>query len=407
MKILFISQYFYPEVFKGNDIVFDFIEKGYDVTVLTGKPNYPQGKFYEGYGFFSKKEEIINGAKILRAPLFPRGNGNAFYLVLNYFSFVFFSYFTILFRLKGKYDLIFVQQLSPVTMVIPGLWIKKKQKIPLLLWVLDLWPESISANTKIKKGIIINSIEKLVKTIYNKSDIIFISSKFFKNSILEKCKDKSKRIEYLPNWAEDVFENPKKLENTPNIELPKGFNIMFAGNIGESQGFEPIVAAAEKTKEHNINWVIVGDGRKIAWLKKEIEKRSLSNIILLGRYPLELMPYFFKKADAMLVSLKDEPIFSLTVPAKVQAYMASKKIVLGILNGEGNELINQSKCGFAVSAGDYDSLANKAIKLAKMPINDRKMMENNAYSFYQDNFKKEKLFSKLDKIFKEYEKRIE
>ena len=404
MKILFISQYFYPEVFKGNDIVFDFIKKGYDITVLTGKPNYPQGKFYKGYGFFSKKEEIINGAKILRTPLFPRGNGNALSLVLNYFSFVFFSYFTILFRLKGKYDLIFVQQLSPVTMAIPGLWVKKKQKIPLLLWVLDLWPESISANTKIKKGIIIRGVEKLVKKIYDKSDIIFISSKFFKGSILEKCKDKSKRIEYLPNWAEDVFENQKKIDITLDIQLPKGFNIMFAGNIGESQGFESIVEAAEKTKGCNINWVIVGDGRKVPWLKKEIKKRNLSNIILLGRYPLEQMPSFFRKSDAMLVSLKDEPIFSLTVPAKVQAYMASKKIILGILDGEGNDLINQSKCGFAVPAGNHEELANKAIELSESSIEDRKKMENNSFEFYQDNFKKEKLFSELDKIFKEYEK---
>ena len=401
MKILFISQYFYPEDFKGNDIVFDFVKKGYEVTVLTGKPNYPKGSFYKGYSFFGQKEEIINGARIIRSPLFPRKSGKAFPLLLNYLSFVFFSYFTVLFRIRDKYDILFVQQLSPVSMALPGLWVKKKQKTPLFIWVLDLWPESIIANTRIKKGRIINAIEKLVKKIYNSADVILISSKSFKQSILEKCMDKTKRVEYLPNWAEDVFENIKKTD----IELPKlprGFNIMFAGNIGESQGFEEILDTAEKTKDKKINWIIVGDGRKLNWIKNEIISRSISNVYLLGRYPLETMPHFFKKADAMLVSLKDKPVFSITVPAKIQAYMASKKIILGMLNGEGKNLINDSKCGFAVAAGDSYALANKSIELSQLSQKEKEKMSTNSFNYYKKEFNKEKLFSKLDVIFKEY-----
>ncbi len=397
MKILFVSQYFYPEIFKGNDIVFDLVERGHEVTVLTGKPNYPEGKFYKGYNFFNKNTEYIQGAKVIRTPLFPRRSGKALPLILNYLSFIFFSYFVVFFRLRDKFDLIFVQQLSPVTMALPGLWMKRRQKTPLFLWVLDLWPESITANSTIKKGFIINFIEKLVKNIYNKSDVILISSRFFKNSILEKCNDKSKRIIHFPNWAEDVFENVKEI-SSKIPDLPLGFNIMFAGNIGESQGFEAILDTVELTKNEDINWIIIGDGRKVNWIKKEIKNRKLSKIHLLGRYPLETMPHFFKMADVMLVSLKDEPIFELTVPAKVQAYMASGKPILGILNGEGKILINESKCGFAVTAGDSLALANKSIEMSKFSIAQIKEICKNSLDFYNQNFLKEKLLNQLEEL---------
>lgn len=400
MKILFVSQYFYPENFKGNDIVFDFVKKGYDVTVLTGKPNYPQGKFFKGYSFFNKRKETIQGANIIRVPLFPRRNGKGISLALNYFSFIFFSYWAVLFRVKGKYDAIFVQQLSPVTMALPGLWIKKRQKIPLILWVLDLWPESVTATSNIKEGRIINYLEKLVKKIYAKSDVILTSSKFFKESILEKCEDKNKRIAYFPNWAEDIFVKEKEAIEVP--DLPKGFNIMFAGNIGESQGFESILEAAELTKDENINWILVGDGRKVSWIKKEIADRNITNVYLLGRHSLESMPDFFKKADAMLVSLKDEPIFALTVPAKVQAYMASGKIIMGMLNGEGKALINESGCGFAVAAESPQLLAEKSIEASQLSTEQKTQMEEKAYTYYQKHFSKEKLFSKLDALFQEF-----
>ncbi|MBD0778827.1 glycosyltransferase family 4 protein [Maribacter sp. ANRC-HE7] len=401
MKVLFISQYFYPEVFKGNEIVFDFAQKGYDITVLTGKPNYPKGEFYEGYSFFGKKEETIKGVKIIRTPLFPRKSGKSIPLILNYLSFIWFSYFTVLFRIKEKYDVIFIQQLSPVTMALPGLWVKKKQKTPIILWVLDLWPESVIATTSLKKGKIIDLIEKLVRNIYAKSDVILVSSKSFIKSIQNKCENLNKDIQYFPNWAEDVFVNVR--ETSIEIpELPKGFNVMFAGNVGESQDFEAILDAAEKTKDKEINWVIVGDGRKLNWVKKEIKERSLNNVFPLGRYPLETMPHFFKEADAMLVALKDTPVFGITVPAKIQAYMASGKMILGMINGEGKDLINESKCGYAVAAEDSSSLSEKAIKLLNLSKKERNKMETNALEYYQNNFSKDNLFSKLENIFQNY-----
>jgi glycosyltransferase involved in cell wall biosynthesis len=399
MKILFVSQYFYPEIFKGNELVFDFAKRGHEITVLTAKPNYPSGKFFEGYSFLGKCEETIQGVKIIRTPIYPRKNGRVLHLALNYLSFVFFSYFTCLFRVKGKFDLIFVQQLSPVTMALPGLWIKKRSKALLYLWVLDLWPESILAASTFKNKYIIEAIEKLVKKIYKNSDTILISSKYFEKSIKEKLDDKNKRIIYFPNWAEDVYIHEiQEIADIP--KLPEGFNIMFAGNVGESQDFETILKAAQLTQNKGINWIVVGDGRKMEWVKNELKVNTISNVFLLGRHDLSKMPSFFKKADVMLVSLKDEPLFALTVPAKVQAYMASGKIILGVLNGEGYNLINESKCGFAVAAGDYNLLGKKAMALKEMSIEDKQAMEKNSKLYYDTNFSKEMLFSKLELLLK-------
>lgn len=401
MKILFVSQYFYPESFRGNDIVFDFVKRGHEVTVLTAKPNYPNGKFYKGYNFFNKRTEYINGAKIIRTPIIPRGNGNALSLLLNYMSFIFFSFFVVKFRIRTRFDVVFVQQLSPITMALPAVWIKKKQKIPLCLWVLDLWPESVTAASNIKNNKIIVWLDKLVKFIYENSDKILISSDFFRNSISQKINVETKEIIHFPNWAEDIFTTPLHSD----IQLPSfpnGFNIMFAGNIGEAQDFESILKAAEITQNEapSINWILVGDGRKASWIRKEISDRNLTNIHLLGRFPIETMPEFFKKADAMLVSLKDEPIFSLTVPAKIQAYMASGKIILGMFNGEGANIIKKANCGYAVPAGDYNELVNQAISLSQLSDIERIRLEQNAYRYYKKNFDKNNLFDKLEAIMR-------
>ena len=395
MKILIVSQYFFPENFKVNDVAFELSKKGHEVTVLTAKPNYPKGKFYSGYTMFNNSEEIIRGVRIIRTPIYPRKNGGKVALSLNYISFLFFSLFACLFRVNGKYDVILAHLTSPITAALPAIWLKKKFKIPLVLWVLDLWPESVSATTNINNRFFYRMLTKLVSFIYRKANRILISSKFFLKSVKEKISDQEVPIIYFPNWAEDIFTKVKKA----NYELPsfpEGFNLMFAGNIGNAQDFESIIKAAELTKKYPINWLIVGDGRKYNWLVNEKTKLGLSNVALLGRHPLESMPFFFKKADAMLVSLKDEPIFKLTVPAKIQAYMASNKAILAMINGEANQLILESNCGFTCQAGDFKTLANNAIAMSKLSLKERKVLEYNAGQFYANNFTKKILLSKLE-----------
>jgi glycosyltransferase involved in cell wall biosynthesis len=400
MKVLFVSQYFYPETFKGNDIVFDLVRRGHDVTVLTGKPNYPSGSFFGGYNFFNKNREAINGVKVVRTPIFPRGKGGSVSLIINYLSFVFFSYFTVLFRLKEKFDIVLVQQLSPITMALPGVWIKQRQKIPMVMWTLDLWPESLVATTNIKSIRLVSLIDALVKKIYDKTDVILVSSRLFTKSILNRCENKSKRIEYFPNWAEDVYTKKK----SGDFELPiapEGFNVMFAGNVGESQDFEAILEAAKLTLHSNINWVIVGDGRKLNWIRREVKNNKLSNVYLWGRYPVETMPSMFKRADVMLVSLKDKEVFSLTVPAKIQAYMASGKMIVSMLNGEGRNVIDESKCGLTCSAGNSVELVNAVITLSNSTVNDKMQMQQDAKKYYEQHFSKKMLFDKLESILNE------
>ena len=400
MKILIVSQYFWPEDFKVNDIAFDFVQKGHDVTVLTAKPNYPQGKFYKGYGFFSNRKEEYKGVNIIRTPIVPRRSGGALFLALNYVSFIFFAFFTSRFRIKGDFDIIFCHLTSPITSALPAIWLKKRFKIPLVIWVLDLWPESVASTTNIKSKLFYKYLSKLVSYIYDKSDHILVSSRNFIESIKGRVINQDIPITYFPNWAEDVFIQ-RQNESYELPQLPAGFNIMFAGNIGEAQDFESIVNAAKHTLDYEINWLIVGDGRKYEWLKSEIEKNQLTNISLIGRFPLQAMPSFFKKADAMLVSLKNEPNFELTVPAKIQAYMASGKIILGMINGEANQLINESGCGYAVAAADYKALSDKAIALRNLNLSERQVMEAQAKNYYQKYFSKPMLFQKLEDLLKD------
>ena len=399
MKILYVSQYFYPETFRGNDIVFDFVKKGHEVTVITGKPNYPLGTFYQGYNFWGVKKETINGADVIRIPTFPRGKGGALKLILNYLSFYVFSYPYSRFKTDKDFDIIFVQQLSPVTMSMPAIWaLKRNKKAKLYLWVLDLWPESVTATTGIANKFIIGLLNKLVKHIYDKSDFILISSKLFEKSI--KQRSINKEIIYFPNWAESIYEETELNKEYDLPILPNGFNIMFAGNIGEAQDFETILSAAIQTKAENINWILVGDGRKLDWVRSQVKFYNLHNVVILGRYPIEVMPYFFSKANVMLLTLKNSLISGITVPAKLQAYAASGKIILAAINGEAKSIINEHNIGLACESGDFKSLSENAKILKNFSEEQRIKMEKNSRNLYYTNYSKKVLLDNLENIFK-------
>ena len=367
MKILFVSQYFYPETFRGNDVVFDLVIKGHDVTVLTGKPNYPLGFFFKGYKFWGVQHEQIKGANVIRIPTIPRGKGGALRLILNYLSFILFSFYFAKFKVDKDYDIIFVQQLSPVTMALPGIWaLKRNYKAKLYLWVLDLWPESVISTSGFGNKFIVTLLDKLVTHIYSKSDYILVSSRSFEDSINQRSVNK--QIIYLPNWAESLYEDQEIQEDLEFPILPNGFNVMFAGNIGEAQDFETILSAANLTKSENINWILVGEGRKLNWVKNQVEGQNLNNVYILGRYSIEKMPAFFRKANLMLLTLKSSAISELTVPAKLQAYLASGKIILGAINGEAKSIINENNVGLACDSGDFKSLSENAIILKNLTI---------------------------------------
>ncbi|MBK9390232.1 MAG: glycosyltransferase family 4 protein [Bacteroidetes bacterium] len=247
MRILIVTQYFWPENFKINDFALGMKKLGHHITVLTGKPNYPSGNFFNGYKFLNKRTEFYEGIEVIRSPLFTRGKSNGVRLFLNYFSFAFFSCFTALFRVRGKFDVVFVYEPSPVTVGIPAIVLKWKFEIPLFFWVQDLWPETVQAAGMINNRFLLGTLNKLVSYIYKKSDKIFISSMSFAGSICQK-KISTSRIVYFPNWPEEIYLNTKIDKERYSGLMPAGFKIMFAGNIGEAQDFDSILMTANLLK---------------------------------------------------------------------------------------------------------------------------------------------------------------
>lgn len=403
-KILFVCQYFYPETFRGNDIAFHLAEEGHDVHVVTGIPNYPKGKFFPGYGLFKKRHEVINGVRVTRLPLVPRGEDNKIMLMLNFFSFFIVGWFWMLFHaLWHKYDLVFCQQLSPVMMSSPAVLYKKIRHVPLYTWVLDLWPESLTAAGGINNKYILGFFNLFVKSEYKNSDKILTSSKSFDQSIL-KYGDYKDKVIYYPQWSDGAsnasglnFALPEKLQE---LSSNGDFIVMFAGAVGEAHGMECNMQAALKTKEYkNIKWVIVGDGRRLDWVRSFVKENGLEEtVITLGRFPSETMPLFFEKADVMLVSLTDSPLFNMYSPAKIASYMAAERPIIAALNGEGGEVIKAAECGWNVKAGDSDSLAKLVIALSQTDRQELAVKGQKGKAYYDKFFTKDECLKKLDEI---------
>ena len=397
MRLLVVSQYFWPENFKINDLTSELLDRGHEVTILTGLPNYPNGcifkQFIENKLFYSN----FKGAKIIRVPIISRGS-NKFTLVLNYLSFAISGSLIGLWKLRGlKFDVIINFAPSPITAAFPGICIRWFKRTPLILWILDLWPETLRAVGAIHSDFILSIIGKVVQFIYKNCDLILVQSKKFvaKVKILDGTKTK---VVYFPSWAEEL-PNKKSTISLKNVSS-KFFNIMFTGNIGEAQDFESIIDAAEiLRKERKIRWLIVGDGRFANSVKKEIKKRNLENIIIMfGQYPLEDMSNFIKKADVLLVSLKKSPIFSLTIPGKIQTYLAAGKPIIGMLNGEGARVIRESGAGFVCKAGDSHELAKIILHISLLDSSKLATMGKKGKVYNKSNFNRDFLITKLEKI---------
>ena len=396
-KILIVSPHFYPNDFKCNDVAFELAKQGHWVTVLTDIPNYPKGKFLDGYGYFKKRRETINGVEVIRTGVIPRGNGSGKMLALNYLSFLFTAFFRALWMgLFKRYDTIIVHQTSPVTVGIPAVIIKKMQrKTKLLFWVLDLWPESLQVAGGINNKYILGAFEWVAKSCYRNADKILISSNGFRESICEKG-DFADKIVYFPNWAEDSLT---AASDYMLPELPVGFKLMFAGNIGEAQDFDHTLEAAKILHDRgrkDIHFVLVGDGRKREWVEAFVKENQLQDTVhWVGRHPLEAMGQFFAQADVLYFALKDSLIFNLTCPAKVQAYMSAGRPVLAMINGEGAKIVEDAACGFSVPAGDSEALADAICKMAAMDKGELVAMGLRGKSYCEKKFSFEENMRKL------------
>ncbi|RTY90331.1 glycosyltransferase WbuB [Flavobacterium sp. GSN2] len=400
MRILIITQYFWPESFKVNDLVLGLKERGHEVSVLTAIPNYPKGVFFDNYSFWKNNEEEWNGIKIYRSKIFSRGNGSI-RMMLNYISFVFFCSLKVFF-IKEKFDKIFVYEPSPITVGLPAIVASRRMKIPYYFWVQDLWPESLSAAGGIKNKYVLSFFDTITRLIYRNSKKILVQSKGFSDYI-KKQGDFSDKLIYYPNSAEKLYR-PLKPNPEYQSKLPEGFKLLFAGNLGEAQGIDTLINSAKIVKEKGIevNWVFLGDGRQKEYYMNEVKRIGLeSNFYFLGAFPAESMPYFFACADALIVSLKKDKIFSLTIPSKLQSYLACGKPILASLDGEGANVVIESKSGFVAPSENAELFAENVIKMWNLSSENRKEMSENALQYFKNEFEREMLIDSLIAILKE------
>jgi len=398
MKLLIVTQYFRPENFRINDLALGLKEKGHEVQVLTGIPNYPGGRFFSSYNFFGPLFETYENISVYRVPLIPRGNGSRIRLVLNCFCFVFFACLLGPLRRLGSIDLILIYEPSPITVCLPALLLKKLKSAPVMFWMQDLWPESLSATGAISSEKILKMVDILVRFIYRGCDRILIQSRAFFKPVKHQGGDPN-RILYFPNSAEKLYQ-PVILEKDAQERavMPEGFCVTFAGNIGAAQDFGTLLNAAERLKDHTeINWVILGDGRMFPWVQRQVVERDLRKTVhLLGRYPAEAMPRFFALSDVLLVTLKKEKIFALTIPSKVQSYLACAKPIIAALDGEGARVIEEAGAGVTCPAENPKALAEAVWKLYNMSGREREEMGQKGISYFEKHFEREMLLDRLD-----------
>jgi colanic acid biosynthesis glycosyl transferase WcaI len=406
MNILIVTQYFWPENFRITHLAQDLANLGHKITILTGKPNYPSGIIYPGYRALGIQQEYLGSLLIIRSPLIPRGQNSKIRLSLNYLSFVIMATFVGALK-KLKSDVIFVYGPSPITVCLPAIFLKKLTKVPLLFWVQDLWPESVASVNAIRNKLILQWLHKLVHFIYHRCDYILTSSQAYFSSIKKYTIDE-KKLRYFPQSAEPFYQPLESSENPGQLGLPKGFRILFSGNLGIAQNLELILDAAELVKENTeIKWIFIGDGSKRRWLQNERVKRQLTDTVFwLGFYPPEKMPYFFSQADTLLITLRCDTLFALTIPAKLQSYLACAKPIVAVLQGEGKRIIEEAEAGLVSANEEAPSLVETVLMMKNRSNEERKIMGQNGRDYFKKHFHRDMLLKKLEQWMKELTEKI-
>lgn len=388
MKILVLSQYFWPESFIINDIVRTLDEQGHEVVVATGKPNYPDGEVFEGYrASGTQRERYLERIEVLRVPLWPRGAGGAKNLILNYLSFVITGLLFLPWMLrKREFDAILVFAPSPITQAIPAIPLKWLKRAKLVLWVQDLWPESLSATGFVRSPSLLRAVGWMVRAIYRCCDTLLVQSRAFVEPV--SCYAAREKIQYYPNSMD--ASSPRVHAPIPPelIELlEERFCIVFAGNLGTAQSLETLVQAAVHLRdEPQIRLVLVGSGSRLAWLKSQQQALGLENLVLPGRFPMEAMPQIFARASALLVSLNDDPVFAQTIPSKIQAYLAAGRPILASMNGEGARVVCEARAGFISPAEQVLPLVANIRRMQTLSAAELAAMGSSGRAYFDTNF---------------------
>lgn len=400
--ILLISQYFYPETFRVNDMACEWVKRGYKVTVLTGIPNYPMGKYFDGYDKKHRTHETWNGVNIIRIPLVARGNSsnklmNAAGMAANYFSFVRSGKKWV----KGKEaanlqaDLVFTFEVSPMTQAMIGVWYGQRYNVPTYLYVQDLWPENVEIVTGIHNKIIIDPIDKMVDKIYRETSTIFTTSPSFVEAIANrKVPVDRNKVHYWPQYAEEFYKPMDSIPVDGIDSSDSSYKIAFTGNIGTAQGLDVLPKTAKILRTDNVKFVIVGDGRYQPEFERRIDELGVKEkFIRIPRVPAEHVPEILSNVDAGFISFNKTPLWENTIPAKLQSYMACGKVIIASASGETERVITEAGCGVCCEIGNAEALAEGIRAMMK---SDSKAMGRKAREYFEEKFDKKKLMDEME-----------
>lgn len=398
MRILILTQYYYPETFKSTEIGEELVRRGHHVEVLAGIPNYPDGVYYKGYSFFKKRRETVNGVRIYRSFQTPRGKkSSSIGLSLNFLSFVISATLWVLFFFawRKKYDVIITHEPSPITQIIPAIILGKLRRTPVYSWILDIWPDSMVSSIGEKRARYIKPILTCVtEWVYKNSKLILVSSKGMMK-LVNRNHDYSGKLVYFPNWCDDILALPKKESDL----LPAGFKIMMAGNLNDGIGIDAVVNLIDSLRDiKNLYFVLVGGGTREEMLREAFKEKGMQNVIMTGRKPFFEMPSLYAQADAMFLSLKktDLPHLRATVPLRLQSYMSAGKPILGMVDGSANDVINAADCGFSAPSGDFQTLSDYIRNNVMKDSDAFKAKGFQSRQFFEKYYQKEYCLSNLE-----------
>lgn len=397
-RVLLVSQYYWPESFTITAEIARLTSVGFHVTVLTGQPNYPAGRIFPGYRPLSIRRETVQGIEVIRLPLLPRGSGSGLRLLLNYASFILSGLLIAPFLLRGRrFDVIFVFGLSPLLQALPAVLLSRLKGAPMVIWVQDLWPESLSATGFIRNPALLGMVRILVRLIYRNSARILVQSEAFRAPVAA-LSPPGAAIHCVPNSGQTVPEGstPSGAARALGERIARGFTIVFAGNLGHAQGLDTVLDALDRLRDlPDVRLCLVGSGALDGWLAEERRRRDLTMLDLPGRFAPEDMPTILSQASALLVSLRQEEIFSLTVPSKMQTYLSAGRPILAALDGEGARILNEAGAGFASPAGDAEALATAIRRMARLPESERRAMGLSGRRYFDMHFAPDRITALL------------
>ncbi|HZG58501.1 glycosyltransferase family 4 protein [Paenibacillus sp.] len=403
MKILVVCQHFWPEEFRINDLCATWVERGHEVDVICGAPNYPAGAFFDGYGFRKKRRETYRGVRVFRSALVPRGKGNPIQIFLNYVSFPIFALREVWELRKNDYDAILVFQITPIFMAFPA-WVMKKLFQPrakTYMYIQDLWPESLYSVVPLRAKLFRFAIDRVSEALYRRFEYFLTTSKGIRERVLRTYQPDPDKVLFLPNWAEALYGT--RVGNPALRERYAGaFVVLFAGNIGPAQSFDTIVKAAKRLADeglHDVKWVIVGDGLSRPAVEAQVRELGITEAVhFLGRQPVERMPEYYDIADGLLVSLVRSDLFRMTIPSKLQSYLASGKPIVASLDGEGAAIVEESGAGLACESENPQALADIVKELRAMPAERRAAMGRAGQAYFRAHYDKELLLDRLTRF---------